>query len=87
MLIKGKITKIYVTKYALTQGIKEYDVLDGGVHGNSVYFKVNGYTQSYYGNDWHMIRRRLLKGLKMQVNKLKSLEKQIKKIKELNFEV
>jgi len=79
------MTKIYVTKYALTSGISEHDaeLLNNGQSASVR----SEYCNSYYHlNDFHLtLDSTLNKTEEMRINKLKSLDKQIKKISALKF--
>lgn len=81
--------KVWITKYALTTGIKE---VAGEISENCPsMFCDNGspYPQYFHGEgrDWH----RTLEGAKakaeeMRVAKIASLQKQIKRLEKLQFE-
>lgn len=78
--------KIYITKYALTGGIKEADAEDSAVDGGAT-VRVHGtYPQYFYGNDWHTCRE-LAKSRaeEMRIKKIASLNKQITKLERLKF--
>ena len=82
--------KVYVTKYALTQGILEFDVLPEG-------FAEKGYVKvqkaKWFTHLWCKIGRdafenkgeAMKRAEEMRAAKLKSLQKSIKKIEQLKF--
>lgn len=79
------MTKIYVTKYALTSGISEHDA-EVSSDGNMASFRKNGYPHNYHGNDFHLtFESALNRAEEMRIKKLQSLDKQIKKISSLKF--
>lgn len=79
------MTKIYVTKYALTSGISEHDAeISSG--GDMASFRENGYPHYYHGDDFHLTLDEALKRAEeMRIKKLASLNKQIEKISALKF--
>lgn len=84
---KDKVT-IYITKYALTDGIQQADaeVLDSGRYW---YIPKGGsYPTSVGGNDAHLTKDAALdRAEEMRIAKLQSLEKQMKKISAMKFKV
>lgn len=77
--------KIYVTKYALTAGIKEHEA---EVNGSMAIVPIGtGWMTSYFsGNDWHMTANAAsIRAEKMRVAKIKSLRKQIAKLEAVKF--
>jgi hypothetical protein len=83
--------KVWITKYALTQGITEIDaeVCESG--GGSMIRKLpNTYFGEYYhgeGKDWHKTRESAIaRAEKMRAKKLVSLRKQTKELEEMVFE-
>ena len=87
--------KVWITKYALTDGIeeidsnqvKEFEITDMGY----LYFRRNGkysYTMAIYSQkDWHRTKESAIKKAEeMRQNKIVSLKKQIKKLEEMRFE-
>ncbi len=78
--------KVYVTKYALTLGIQEREVIDVG-HG-SVRDTATLMPQYFYieGKGWHKTMESAIKQAnRMRDSRIKALEKQIQKLKELTF--
>lgn len=76
--------KIYVTKYALTAGIKE---CEGTVDGNTATVKNEswGYTYFHKG-EWHMASDSAAKKAEeMRLAKIASLRKQIAKLEATKF--
>lgn len=77
---------IYVTKYALTQGILEFQAEVKA--GMALVTNSAGYKQYYHclNRDWHQTRERALKYVEeMKTLKVASLERQIKRIQALTF--
>ena len=76
--------KIYVTKYALTAGIKEHDA---EIDGAMATVRVPGWVASHYhGNDWHMTANAAsIRAEEMRVAKINSLRKQIAKLEAVKF--
>jgi hypothetical protein len=74
--------KVYITKYALTQGIITSDVVDVG--DNIVYDNRGTY---YHKPDWHeSMDEAIQRAEAMRQAKIKSLQKQIKKLEDMRFE-
>lgn len=78
--------KVFVTKYALTLGIQEREVIDVG-HGSvrdtatlmPQYFQIEG-------KGWHKTMESAIKEAnRMRDSRIKALEKQIQKLKQLTF--
>ena len=83
------LTKVYITKYALTTGLMEADMelLNDGKHCHG---KPSGYhyNTSFFGNDFHLSKEDALKDCeKRRITKIKSLEKNIEKLKVLKFKI
>ena len=80
--------KVYVTKYALTLGIQEREVVECG-HG-MVKDMDTAFVAQYYhieGKGWHRTIESAIKHAHvMRDNRIKALEKQIDKLKKLKFE-
>lgn len=81
----SELTKIYVTKYALTTGIFEVDakVLDG----MASYKRGDSYLMEFaHRDEFHLTREAAVaKAEEIRIKKLKSLNKQIKKISAIKF--
>lgn len=79
--------KIWVTKHALTSGIKEFEAV---VHpdpkrGMAVY-KNNGYDNYVHGDEFHLDRvSAVAKAESMRLKKIESLDKKIRKLKKMKF--
>ena len=78
------VIKVWITKYALTDGIMEKKVEEcGDGMCNTV---EDEYTAYYHGRDWHRTRESAVKRAEeMRVAKIKSMEKRIAKLKNLKF--
>lgn len=82
--------KAFVTKYALTEGIREVDarICTRTSEGMIVYANNGGYQQYAHGEgrDWHRTREAAVKRAEeMRAAKLKSIAKQIKLLEALTF--
>lgn len=74
--------KIWITKWALTQGIIEAEATDEG----DGYAKVKGDYSLYRRDEWYRSKEDAIKHSEvLRDKKIKSLEKQILKIKNLKF--
>ncbi|ELY2536611.1 hypothetical protein [Cronobacter sakazakii] len=83
------MTKIYITKYALTSGVftAEADV-DTEKRVASFRGSESGFWQFYHGDDFHFNEEAALaRAEEMRIKKLKSLDKQMKKISAIKFEI
>jgi len=77
------MAKVWVTRYALTDGIKE---MEGEIHDDG-YFHPDGYWSYIPKKQWHHTKAEAIASAEeMRIAKLKSLDKQIKKISALKFE-
>ena len=76
--------KVWMTKYALTDGIIE---ADGVRTTQGVYIANSGLnTDWFYGSDWHSNKQSAInKAEEMRQNKIASLKKQIEKLEEMRF--
>lgn len=78
--------KAFITKYALTDGIKEVEVevcdeYPGMVKGSGLFALYHG-----EGKEWHRTRESAVKKAEeMRVNRIASLKKQITKLEKLKF--
>lgn len=79
--------KVFVTKYALTDGIQEREVVDVG-HGTVKDMETKFVAQYYRfeGKGWHRTMESAIKEAnRMRDSRIKALEKQIQKLKQLTF--
>ena len=77
--------KVYVTKYALTKGIIEADVIISEVHPGMVVDSENSLT-AYHKPDWFDVREDAVERAEtLRTKKIAALEKSIQKLKELEF--
>ncbi len=81
--------RVWVTRYALTQGILE---IEGEDCGDSMFHypgnHMDRYDQYYHGQgeNWHLTRESAVKRAEeMRVAKIASLQKQIEKLKKVSF--
>lgn len=80
--------KVWITKYVLTTGIEEKEVVASKNSPNMV-STAKYYTKHYHGEgiEWHRTLEGAIKRAEeMRIKKLQALDKQIKKINALNFE-
>lgn len=79
--------KVWITKYALSKGIKETEVKQSNsfpeiVHGKDLYDSYHG-----EGKEWHRTKESALaRAEEMRKKKIDSLRKQIEKLEKLRFE-
>ena len=79
------MTKIYVTKYALTAGPF---TVDAKLTGKSAFWHNNGYQQSEYGKDWWLTEDEALADCERRRSvKLESIEEQKKKLTSMTFTI
>jgi hypothetical protein len=83
------IQKVFITKYALTEGIKEAEM---EVTLKDPYFKkkcsgkFNGFMTMFFNDEFHLTMEDAIKDAKKkQAKKIASLEKQLLKAKKINF--
>ena len=79
--------KVFITKYALSQGIYEAEVEDCG-DGMVRQPNANCYASCFHGEgrEWAKTREAAIEcAEKMRTRKLASIEKQVKKLKALEF--
>ena len=78
--------KVFITKYALTDGIIEKDA---ELCDDNKMIKVSGkgyFTTYFHGEDWHRTRESAVKRAEiMRDRAIKSAEKKIAKLKNLQF--
>lgn len=79
------MTKVFITKYALTKGIYEVEV-NTTRNKDRVLVSDSYYPQYFYGNEFHLTMEEAKKDAeKRRLEKIQSLEKQIEKLKNLKF--
>lgn len=80
--------KIYVTRYALSEGIKEFDAAKETVSGG-MFIKDNDGSSIYFhgeGIEWHKTKEAAAKRAEeMRLARLVSLHKQIEKLETMKF--
>lgn len=79
------MTKIYITRYALTEGIVERDAkVDESK--NMATFIENGYTRYFHREDFYLsFDEAYNRVMDMKDRKIKSIKKQLSKLRELSF--
>lgn len=82
--------KVWITKYALTDGIKEMEArLCKAGNGDMIeQLRDDGPPMFYYGKgrDWHdSLESAILKAEEMKAARIKSLNKQIEKLSKMSF--
>lgn len=81
-----ELTKIWVTKYALTSGIFEAEAEIEDQYGRMASIPSRRYFTAFHGNDWHRTLTEANKRAEeMRLKKISSLKKQLKKLEELKF--
>jgi len=85
------LTKVFITKYALTKGIKECEAIAAENMDVIVIPKNIGYVNPhdlyYYKGQWHKTKELAIKRAEeMRVKKIKSLKKYIKRLEKKKFE-
>lgn len=84
--------KVWITKYALTEGIMERDVESDPQFPSMVTLPGNGgsFRQSFHGEgkDWHRSRdAAVIRAENMRHDKIRSIKKQIARLERLTFGV
>lgn len=80
--------KYYITRYALTGGIKEVEAELSKSYPTMIsYADADGkYRQTAHGNDWHTTKEAAIaRAEEMRTAKIKSLRKSIEKMEKLRF--
>lgn len=76
--------KIWITKYALTNGIREAE--GTGVSDGMASVRGPHLTEYYHGRDWHKTREAAVaRAEEMRTAKIASLQKSIAKLEKLRF--
>ncbi len=77
--------KVWITKYALTQGVRE---ASGSIYyRSSNYLKADGFPWLITKPDWHATKKEAIaRAEEMRQKKILSLKKQIAKLEKLRFE-
>jgi hypothetical protein len=80
--------KVWITKYALTQGVYELEV--ERTHSPTMVASIRGhsdcYTQCFHGKDWHETEAAALSEAEtMRIAQIASLKKRIAKLEKLQF--
>lgn len=78
--------KVYITKYALTQGIIEKEVELNTISNNMVSEHKSAYHQSYHKPFWYLTKEEAIAHAEiLRKRKIESLKKSITKIEKLKF--
>jgi len=82
---KSKTFVVYVTKYALTQGIRKCHVT---LSDNPKFVRrLDSWSEVYAKNEWHILwNEAYCRAIDMRIAKLKSLEKSIARLQRMTFE-
>lgn len=84
---KQALTKVYVTKYALTEGPFSIDA-EIFYEGSMAVYTVNGYRNHVHGKDFWLTEQEALADCdRRRQAKLKSLEKQKAKLEKMTFAI
>jgi len=77
----------WVTKYALTDGIKVVDAtVHHSINSKMISWKEGEYSNNAHGKDWHRTpEEAVLRAEEMRKAKIESLKKSIKKMESLKF--
>lgn len=79
--------KVWITKYALTDGIIEGYASMCAFDRATVDLKNIKYEIDFYGSDWHYDKESAIRQAEeMRQKKITSLKNQIKKLEEMRFE-
>ena len=79
--------KVWITKYAMTSGIKEIECED--CENGAVKETENPFPKFYHdeGKEWHRTKESAIqKAEEMRQKRIKSLKKQIEKLERMRFE-
>lgn len=80
--------KVYITKYALTHGIDEYDdaIVCTDINVKMISVQKKGYKYHFHKPHWHETKEEAIaQAEKMRQKKIASLKKQIVKLENLKF--
>jgi hypothetical protein len=82
--------KVWITKYALTQGIYEIEAeICKDINPDMIARANVNYSECYHGKgrEWHLTKEDAIKRAEsIKINKIESLRKQINKLENLQFE-
>lgn len=78
--------KVWITKYALTEGIYEAEAEDCFDVSPTMIKVKDEYINYFHGNDWHRTREGAIsRANEMKTKRIASLKKQIAKVETLEF--
>ena len=79
--------KAFITKYALSEGILEFEGELVNDCGSKPWFRVPGRFSGFFGNSWHLsLSVAVERAEQMRRDKIESLKKQIAKLEKLRFD-
>ena len=81
--------KVWITKYALTEGIFAVEGVHETEYSSRMFVeKINGHSgRHFFRQDWHTNHSDAIdRACEMRDDKIKSLEKQLKKLCEMEFD-
>lgn len=80
--------RVWITKYALTDGIMEVEATLSERNAGSIHYRSNGFLCFAHGKDWYTTERDAFnRAEEMRQKKIASLKKQIKKLEGMQIEV
>jgi len=80
--------KVWISKYALTQGIFEMEAEQDKTYPSMV-TRIGNNLETYHeeGRDWHLTKESAIKKAEeMRLKKIESVKKQLAKLEKLKFE-
>jgi hypothetical protein len=78
--------KAWVTKYALTKGILEVDVVDYKPGDKMIVYRRFSYSEYAHGRDFHFVKKEALeRAEEMRLDTIQSLKKRIEKLNRMEF--
>lgn len=82
------MSKVYITKWALTAGIKIRET-DSDTNGTMIGVKeASGYRSCFHGNEWYATpEEAVARAEEMRLKRIACLEKSLKRIRSLTFDL
>jgi hypothetical protein len=79
--------KVYVTQYALTKGIEEFEASQTKDFPQYVTVKRHGWDSYVHKPNWHTDRTEaVMQALAMRIDKIASLKKQLARLEAMTFD-